>query len=351
MYYTPHANVIVQDAGVIGSLVYANYEQSIAQKLSHRTVEIDYSYRHHSRRRTRRPRAVLIASYNSPLLQQRQRLADAGFNVTASHSLLDGYTQTLQLLALPKSVRPTVVLLDIESVQPGFPELTGSLLAAVLTQHMQFREIHPAWLVGFSEYNDSLDETEALVAGCHQVLPAPLRDETILKLQDLALQPVLIPHLDAWPDQIRIIRMMQRMAVRVLQAVRDAYIESWTPDDLSMLLSWITRYPVARPKSGRGAAKTSAIQTIYPERLVRSLGGARAAHVRLRTIADQWQQRYPLHGQILHKFLDGCERREIVRHFVGQGLYEDTRIYTCIKELPDRLSEQFRLDQVAASIA
>lgn len=346
MYYTPHANVLAQDMGSARS----HYGLSIAQDCFLHAVDFVPWNGILERRRTRRPTALLIASYNSALHQQRQRLAAAGFNVTASHSLLDGYTQTLQLLALPKAPRSNVVLLDIHSIQPGFPELTGSVLAAVLTQHMQFREIHPAWMVGLSEYSDSQDEAEALVAGCHQVLPAPLCDEMILKLQDLTLQSVPMPHLDAWPDQIRIIRMMQRMAVRVLQTVRDAYIESWTPDDLSQVLSWITRYPIPRPKSGHATAKTS-FQTIYPERLVRSLGGARAAHARLRMVADQWQQRYPLHGQILHKFLDGCERREIVRHFVGQGLYEDTRIYTCIKELPDRLSEQFRLDQVAASLA
>jgi CheY-like chemotaxis protein len=351
MYITHHANVIAQDAGVVSSLVYPYYGQVISNKHSYGPIELDHGSRYYSRRRTRRPTALLIASYNSALLQQRQSLAAVGFNVTASHSLLDGYNHMLQLLALPMPVRPTVVLLDIQSIQPGFPELTGSLLAAVLAQHMQFREIHPAWLIGLSESSDSQRETEALVAGCHEVLPAPLYDEAIRRLQDLVLQSPSIPHLDAWPEQVRIIGVLQRMAVRVLEAVRDAYIESWSPDDLAQILGWLTRYPIARPKSGRGTAKALTLQTVYPERLVRSLGGPRAAHVRLRIIADQWQQRYPLHGQILHKFLDGCERREIVRYFVGQGLYEDTRIYTCIKELPERLSEQFRLDQVAASIA
>lgn len=351
MYYTQHASVITQDAGAIGPLVYPYYGQLIGNNSPYRTIEIDHPSKSYSRRRTRRPTALLIAAYNSPLLQQRERFTASGFKVTVSHSLLDGYNHTLQLLALPRPVRPTVVLLDIQSIQPGFPELTGSLLAAVLAQHMQFQEIHPAWLVGLSELSDAQRETEALVAGCHHVLPGPLGDERMLMLQDLTLRPPSIPHLDVWPEQVRIIGVLQRMAVRVLEAVRDAYIENWSPDDLCQILSWLTRYPMVRPKSGRGTAKTLTFQTVYPERLVRSLGGPRAAHGRLRIIADQWQQRYPLHGQILHKFLDGYERREIVRYFVGQGLYEDTRIYTCIKELPERLSEQFRLDQVAASIA
>lgn len=351
MYHTQHANVIVQDVVVPNFLVYPDYSQSRSRKLLRDKIERDQRYKNYSRRRTRRPTAVLIGAYNSPLLQQRHQLAAIGFNVTASHSLLDGYTQTLQFLALPRPVRPTVVLLDIQSIQPGFPELPGSLVAAVLAQHMQLREIHPAWLIGLSERSDSQRETEALVAGCHHVLSAPFCDETFVMLQDLALQPVSIPHLDAWPDQVRIIGVLQRMAVRVLQAVRDAYVENWTPDDLSLVLSWLTRYPIGRPKSTRGTAKDPTFQTVYAERLVRSLGGPRAAFERLRTIADRWQQRYPLHGQILQKFLDGCERREIVRYFVGQGLYEDTRIYACIKELPGRLSEQFRLDQVAEIIA
>lgn len=351
MFNTHHANVIAQDAGVVSSLVDTAYDQPIAQNYSCFTLNFERLQWIYERRRTRRPTALLIASYKSPLLRQRERFAAAGFKVTVSHSLLDGYNHTLQLLALPRPFRPAVVLLDIQSIQPGFPELTGSILAAVLAQHMQFREIHPAWLVGLSELNDSQRETEALVAGCHHVLPGPLSDDRMLMLQELTLRPPSIPHLEAWPEQVRIIGVLQRMAVRVLEAVRDAYIESWSPDDLSQILSWITRYPMVRPKSGRGTPKTLTLQTVYPERLVRSLGGARAAHARLRIIADQWQQRYPLHGQILHKFLDGCERREIVHYFVGQGLYEDTRIYTCIKELPERLSEQFRLDQVAASIA
>jgi hypothetical protein len=254
------------------------------------------------------------------------------------------------LLALPKRVRPTLVFLDIFSTQPGFPELPGSLIAAVLAQHMRLKEIHPAWLIGLAERRDPQCETEALVAGCHQVLSAPLSDDMLLMLQELALQPPSVPHLDALPAQMRIIRVLQHMAVRVLQSVRDAYIETWTADDLAQVLRLLTRYPKERARSAKQAPTLLAPQAGDPQRLIRALGGTRNARERLRTTADQWQWRYPLHGQILHKFLDGYERREIVRYFVTQGLYEDTRIYTCIKELPERLSEQFRLDALVASL-
>jgi hypothetical protein len=47
----------------------------------------------------------------------------------------------------------------------------------------------------------------------------------------------------------------------------------------------------------------------------------------------------------LEQFLAGWERREIVRSFVSRHLYEDSRIYRCIKRLPKHIAQALRMAQ------
>jgi hypothetical protein len=339
MHRLQHANLITLPAGTVKSAVQA-YCEALIHALEERKKRYDVA----SLQPARRPTAVLIASHNTQLVRQRQQLSSIGFQVMAAHSLLDGYMRTLQLLASPQPARPSVILLDVLHTQPGFPELPGSLLAAVLARHMRLKEIHTAWLVGLVPTQDAESMTEATVAGCHHLLPAPLSDEALLMLHDLVWNPAPVPHFDQWPEQARIIHVLQNVAVRVLQAVRDAHIDIWTPEDIVHILGWITHYPATRSKAKQTATRAST--AAEAERLLRALGGTHGAKDRFSQIADQWVVRYPLHGQILRKFLDGWERREIVRYFVAQGLYEDTRVYACIKDLPQRLSEQLRIEQL-----
>jgi hypothetical protein len=334
-----HANLITLPGGPIKSAALA-YCEALIRGLEERKNRYDVASL-----QPRRPTAVLIASHNTQVAQQRQQLSSIGFQVKVAHSLLDGYMQTLQMLASPRPALPSVILLDILNIQPGFPELPGSLLAAVLARHMRLEEIHPAWLVGLMSAHDAERETEATVAGCHHILPAPLSDETLVMLHDLVSRPAPVPYLDRWPEQSRIIHVLQNVAVRVLQAVRDAHIDIWTPEDIMHVLGWITRYPTTRSKAEHEAAIASTAYSEEVERLFRALGGQQVAVDRFSRIAEEWEVRYPLHSEILRKFLQGWSRREIVRYFVAQGLYEDTRVYACIKDLPRRLSEQLRIEQ------
>jgi hypothetical protein len=343
MHFTPRVSSIIPDVRVYSPSSYGCYEDSYRKTL----VENPFpNYDKPLRRRYRRPTAMLIAAHDSLLLRQRRKFMTAGFKVMTAHSLLDGYAQTIQFLALLQPARPTLILLDVSSVQPGFPEFPGSLLAAVLARHMRLQEMHSAWLVGLSTSHEFERETEALIAGCHHIVSAPLADDTLLMLHDLALRPVPKPEIDLRFDRVQVIDVLQNVSTRVLHAVQNAQVETWMPEDIIQVLGWFTRYPTARGKMEREAAISSAFNVAQVERLLRGLGGPQAARQRLVTIAEQWESRYPLHSEILLKFLEGWERREIVRHFVVQGLYEDTRIYNCIKELPRRISEQLRIDQI-----
>jgi hypothetical protein len=140
-----------------------------------------------------------------------------------------------------------------------------------------------------------------------------------------------------------VIEVLQAVAQRVLYVVQAAQTRIWTPEEVAVVLRWLTPYPA---QSGSARQSTPDTETVIKiQQLLRALGGVRSARQRLDSIAEQWQARYPLHGEILRLFLDGWERREIVRHFVDRRLYEDSRIYHCIKELPRRICDQLRRDQ------
>ncbi|HEX6289515.1 MAG TPA: hypothetical protein VFZ66_10010 [Herpetosiphonaceae bacterium] len=293
-----------------------------------------------------RPTALLIAAHGSTILRQRRRLVEIGFKVRTAYSLLDGYAEALQLLTAPRRTPPSLILLDVLGTEPGFPELPGSLLAAIFTRHMQAHEMRATWLVGLATQPETESETEALVGGCHHVVAAPLSDESLGMLYELVQRPAPVPSGDACAEYTRVFGVLQTVAGRVLQAVRAAHIDMWTAEDITLVLGWLTRFPTANQKAVREATIASVASAEYIKHLLRALGGPRAARGRLETIAEEWQARYPLHSEVLGLFLEGWERREIVRHFVEQGLYEDTRVYNCIKELPMRISEQFRIDQI-----
>jgi hypothetical protein len=112
------------------------------------------------------------------------------------------------------------------------------------------------------------------------------------------------------------------------------YSETIVADLCAALLRWFTPYPTLPDKPRRTSGNTSRIKS-----LLRSLGSQRRARQQLEMIATEWRQRALLHADILRKFLDGWERREIVRCFASRGLYEDSRGCHYINELPQRLSD------------
>jgi hypothetical protein len=271
--------------------------------------------------------------------QQRHLLRSLGFTIGTASSLLDVYTQASQRLDPRGAMRPIAILLDLCVHEPGFPELTASLIIADLAFRMRLGTLHPAWLIGFSAESMPEQESEALVAGCHRLLHTPLTEDILMSLRTAMEQPAPIPHSDITPEASPAIRAYQNAARRVIEAVRTAHVQTWTAEDIRALLVWLTRYPFVRRSDDQRQPNPQV------RAMLRMLGGSQGAYQRLQMIAEQWQSRYPLHSAILQMFLAGQERRDIVRFFVAQDLYEDSRIYVCIKELPRRIAEQLRFEQ------
>ena len=245
-------------------------------------------------------------------------------------TLLAGYDLAVHLLNTAQPVQPNLILLDPHAEEPGFPELAAPQFAAVLAAQMHRSEIHPAWLIGLAAGPTSDGDAEAYLAGCHLVLHLPLGEMLRMGLQRLAELPAGLPPTD------RLTQVYQRAAARVLDAVQAAQITLWTVDDVEILLGYLTRYPVSEASSGQ------------TKRVLRMLGGYDAAVQRLYAIAEAWRTRFPLYAEILVLFLNGANRREIVHFFVSRQLYEDSRIYACIKRLPERIAQELRLPQSAS---
>jgi hypothetical protein len=240
----------------------------------------------------------------------------------------------MRRLAVTQPAQPTLILLDLQAAESSFPAFTAPVLSAVLTRRMQMGAIHPAWLIGLAATATPDLDLEAQVAGCHQILHTPLSAEQHDHLRRLLRTPVLIPPANHARGAY------QLAAERMLEMVRTTHIPIWTPDDVWLLLTLLTHYPLPRAKKERPHGKPRAKQ------VVRALGGVYAARVRLQAISEAWRMRFPLHAHILRLFLAGKTRREIVHHFVQQGLYEDSRVYACINDLPERIAVELGIDPI-----
>ncbi|HEY0768790.1 MAG TPA: hypothetical protein VGD31_00465 [Sphingobacteriaceae bacterium] len=248
-------------------------------------------------------------------------------------TLLEGYDAAVHLLDPDQPVHPTLILLDLQATEPGFPEFAAPQLAAVLTHRMETGQIHPAWLIGLVPEGIADLTTEAQVAGCQRVLSLPITHQ---QWQDLlCLVPAPVPSRS--PDHAT--QVYRIAAERVLQAVQAAQITTWTADDVSVLLGYLTRYPVAE------------VPIAETKRVLRVLGGPEQAYERLRAMVEVWRARFPLYAEILEQFLAGWERREIVHSFVSRDLYEDSRIYACIRKLPERIAQELRLPQASSDLS
>ncbi len=292
------------------------------------------------KKRIDRRHTMVIAAKGSQFVQ-RTALTKHGFHVSLNHSLLDGYTQASSLLSSTSLEHTPAILVDLLSTEPLFPALSGTLLIAGLARRMRLQQLRPAWLIGLVGAPSPEQEVEADIAGCHYIATLPLTDDRILDLRRLTLDPAPIPHQTGDVDTpLHVITAFQNVAHRVIEAVQAAQAWPWTPEDVALILHWLTPYPLPTHMTAQAINNASTQARI--ELLLRALGGSQGARQRLEAIAGQWQHRYRLHGEILHRFLAGWERREIVRYFVEHGLYEDSRIYFCIKELPRRIAEHLR---------
>lgn len=281
-------------------------------------------------------------------VEQDDTLGAQGFDVVAAAAPLDGYTKAYRLLASTSAGSSALVLVDLPGVEPTYPLLSGTLLIAALARHMRLREIRPAWLIGVAATPTPKLEIEGRVAGCHYLLPLPLTGDRLALLSEMATRrPPILHRTDTPSSTIEAIAVFQSMAQRVIDAARAVQLHTWPEEDVLLLLRWLTPYP-APPTAARQPFDQPATR-LQAEQLLHLLGGPLLARQRLATIAATWQQHHPLHSEILRQFLAGCERREIVQSIVNQGLYEDSRIYHCIKELPGRIGAYLRHEQATAS--
>lgn len=284
-----------------------------------------------------RPHVIAIGSLAQ---QQRHALRAARFALSSSLSLAEGYLLLRQKLAQSESPRPLIVLVDLTVSEPNTPEWTAALLIAALARQMRRDELRSAWLIGIAPAATAAFEAEAQVAGLHHIVTAPLTEEDLATLRELVVHVAPIPHAETNPEVMIAVEAYQRTAQRVIDAILAVSLPLWTSDDVQAILSWLTRYP-----SANGGERLRQPNAQIRQGL-RRLGGPHAAYERLAAMAAQWQERYPLYGAILDRFLTGYERREIVKQFVDEGFYEDSRIYACIKQLPERIAAELRLEQV-----
>jgi hypothetical protein len=289
-----------------------------------------------------RPEVMVIAA-EAMQNELRDGLANVGFVVITPPSLLSAYAQMRRLLAPAPSARRILILVDLPTFDPGFSEFPAMLLIVAVAREMRLGQLMPAWLVALVDEGRPEKITDIKVAGCQHKAHLPLALNDLLSLRGLVEQPAPLPHAAARPAEAQMIEGLQSMANRVLHAVYEAQTHPWTPEDVVLLLCWLTPYPAWSSVEQQTSEKTDlALRT---QQLVRALGGPRPARQRMEAIIAKWQTRYVLHGEILRKFLNGWERRRIVRYFVDRGLYEDSRVYQCIKELPRRIAEQLRREQ------
>lgn len=287
-----------------------------------------------------RPHVIAIG----PLAQQQQHvLRDACFALSSSLSLVEGYLVLRRKLVLNERLRPLIVLVDLTVSEPDAPEWTAALLIAALARQMRRDELRTAWLIGVAPAATATLTAEAQVAGFHHIVTAPLAEEDLTTLHELAAHVAPIPHAETSPEVMLAVETYQRTAQRVIDLMLAVSVPLWTSDDVQAVLSWLTRYP-----SANGGERLRRPNIQISQGLQR-LGGPHAAYERLSAMAVQWQERYPLHGAILKLFLKGYERREIVKQFVDENFYEDSRIYACIRQLPERIAAELRLGQVASS--
>lgn len=183
-----------------------------------------------------------------------------------------------------------------------------------------------------TEIEEMIGQTLAALTRIEQQLSQPLLTQPpgSLSRQDIEVLKLAIT------GQTRL-RMANSLAQRVRAATQAAQARTLTTEDVLLILRWLTAYP-SQVITHSEAARA--------EELLQEMGGSQVAQQRLEQIVEQWQQRYPLHSETLQKFLAGWKRREIVRYIVGQGFYEDSRVYACIKELPERISEHLRRAQL-----
>lgn len=293
----------------------------------------------HLRQQTvRQPTALLISHNPSVLAAVHTALTAAQFAVFATASPLAGYEYALHTLGLTVPSRITTILIDTSNVY-------SVLVAAGLSQRMQQGAIPRTRLIALLDTREPERALEAHLAGCQQVLHLPLAEAAIRALQKQIKRLAPLPVSTTAFPPAQVITTVQTIADRMLHAALDVQPDQWTAQDVSCLLSYLTPYPVyAESATTREVPSLHRVDMhLRTEQMIRTLGGIQGARHFLAECVCLLEEQYLLHSQVLEKFLDGWQRKTIVKHFVERGFYEDTRMYSCIKELPQRMSDMLKV--------
>ncbi|HEX6290379.1 MAG TPA: response regulator [Herpetosiphonaceae bacterium] len=278
------------------------------------------------------PRVLLIEDNPQQIVLERHTLESVGFEVSVASSAVEGVEYAMSLLDLSRPAHPTVIVLDLVLPDLILQSMEGSVLAAALLGRMLDGMIHPATIVALTGELTKERKEAALFAGCSMVLTKPLLREHAEELFKIAHEPPVLPNIKVSSYKAQGFRVFRSFAEKTLNDLRNRHpLTLWSPEDAHLVLSSITPFP---PPSDVDQGRAGA--------LLYALGGQAAAREELQRCATQMEKSYGLHSEILQKFLDGWERRAIVKYYVDRGFYEDSRIYTCIKELPQRISDRLK---------
>jgi CheY-like chemotaxis protein len=279
-----------------------------------------------------RPRVLLIEDNPQQIALEKHTLESVGFEVSVATSAVEGAEYAMTLLDSSIEPPPTVIVLDLVLPDLVLQSMEGSVLAAALLGRMLDGQIHPATIVALTGELTKERKEAALFAGCSAVLTKPLLLEHAQELLEIAQQPPVLPNIKVSSYKAQGFRVFRNFAEKTLSDLRSRQpLTLWTPEDAHLLLSSLTPFPPP-PEVDQGRVGA----------LLYALGGQAGAREELYRCAEQLEKLYSLHSEILLKFLDGWERRAIVKYYVDRGYYEDSRIYTCIKELPIRISDRLK---------
>jgi CheY-like chemotaxis protein len=267
------------------------------------------------------PRALVIEDNLADAAHVWSVLDNVGFEVCHAKDLLAGEKAALEWLDLQQIAIPTLFVLDLHMPHVSYPNLNGALLAASLLRRMHHGLIHYAPMIGLTAYLDEDREEEARFAGCHNVFEKPLKRTIAELLRQLTLDPPDPLYSEDSTALASARRSYQKRAEDLLEIVRQSvFAHTWTPDNVRVLLSTLTPYPAAEDDNPDCRRK-----------VLQALGGRRAARETLRQCVAEL---YDPYSPLLAAFLDGYERKQIVKRLEG---YSEKSVYRYIHELPDAI--------------
>ncbi len=217
---------------------------------------------------TQTPLAIIIEDnvHHGRILQEY--LVREGFEVLLCATILEGESVTRAILSKAKAFRPSVVIIDQELVLQGHKDVEGSTLALLLREEIAAGNLHPTHLIAVSADMTALRRQLADQAGCIFKWQKPLRYPQIEALLGSIQQPPIIGESNGT------IHALAQNALNLLHSIlanADVEVREWTPEEVRWVVGYLS-----------DSFRLSADEWQKAEQLIRSLGGASRAVVRLR---------------------------------------------------------------------